>query len=100
MHNIDLGSLPDWSEFRNILKEGPSNCLDRINSLDGSLLPSPDLVIPQVHDLKFNDGQLSPFSFELRISECLLDVLTKIPIVQLDVKSFSVYASYLLNLEK
>lgn len=99
-NNMDLGSLPDWLEFLSILRKEPLRLDDRIASLDHSSSPNISLVRASARHLELNERRSSSHSLELRTCESLLNLLSKIPKVQLDAKSFSVYAAYVLNIER
>jgi len=97
----DLGSLPDWSEFLNILKKEPLIGPDDMTaSIDHSSLLNPELVLSNAQYVELNERESSSFTLELRTCESLLNLLSNIPKVHLDAKSFSVYAAYVLNLER
>ncbi|ONK73407.1 uncharacterized protein A4U43_C04F31180 [Asparagus officinalis] len=98
---MDLGSLPDWSEFLSIVKKEPLIGLDDgiVSFHHSSLLPNSNLVLQDAKNMDLNDRETS-FMLTLRTCESLLTLLSTIPKVQLDAKSFSVYAAYSLNLER
>ncbi|XP_008795175.2 uncharacterized protein LOC103710995 [Phoenix dactylifera] len=93
-NDIDLSSLPDWSEILKMLDPKP-----RVNMVDGHALHG------HSSNMSYNlcGGEKQSFSspsVELKTCENLLNLFCKMPGIHVNAKTFSLYASYILNLER
>ncbi|KAG1334627.1 hypothetical protein COCNU_03G007460 [Cocos nucifera] len=92
-NDIDLSSLPDWSEMLKMLDPGP-----RVNMVDGHTLHG--CSSNTSYSLRGKEQSFSSSSVELKTCENLLNLFYKMPGIHVNVKTFSLCASYILNLER
>nr|XP_029119321.1 uncharacterized protein LOC105041402 isoform X2 [Elaeis guineensis] len=92
-NDIDLSSLPDWSEILKMLDPGP-----RVNMVDGNALHGCSSNMS--YNLQGEKQSFSSSSVELKTCENLLNLFCKMPGIHVNVKTFSLCASYMLNLER
>lgn len=97
--NIDLGSLPDWSEFMKILEKEPLSGMDYMTALPDPLLSQSEGVHLNMQYSE-NDKRQACFLHSLESCESLLNLLCRMPKVHVNCKSFSIYVTYVLNLER
>lgn len=93
VNDIDLSSLPDWSEILKMLDQGP-----RVTMVNGHALHTCSSNIS--YKLRGEKQSFSSPSVELKTCENLLNLFCKMPGIHRNAKTFSLCASYILNLER
>lgn len=99
--NADLSSAAEWSEVINVLDKKPVVFLDNGDALhDPSSPPPSDTVSLKICGSKRKRQSVSSLDLALEACESLLKLLGRMLRAHLDAKSFIIYTTCILNLEK
>uniref|UniRef100_A0A1D1YWY4 Unhealthy ribosome biogenesis protein 2 n=1 Tax=Anthurium amnicola TaxID=1678845 RepID=A0A1D1YWY4_9ARAE len=96
---VDVGSLPDWTEVLIRLDESPSPTVAMgfmSNNNSGHAVPFDSAHLEDCTGRNL----FPPMRLEVRMCQRVLILLCKLPMVHASLKSFSVIVAYILNLER
>lgn len=98
---VDLNSTPDWENAIHVLEKSSTTFFRSNHPQDND-----SLLIEPIHHLLSDipvepcEKELSPFNTEITRCRAFLDLLSWIPKGHLSLKSFSLYVTSILNIDR